>query len=110
MDLTGAATIRQTQAVLGRCRLMVSNNTGPLHLAAAMGVSTVDICCHTAGGDPLSNYSPSRFGAWGAATEVLQPAVATPPCTDSCSAETSHCIQGISVDDVFDAAARLLSR
>jgi hypothetical protein len=42
-DLTGALSISGLAALLARARLVVSNDTGPLHLAQALGTPTVGI-------------------------------------------------------------------
>jgi ADP-heptose:LPS heptosyltransferase len=107
LDLTGTLTLRQTAAVLGHCALYLGCDTGPMHLAAAAGASVVEISCHPLEGDPSGEYSPLRFGPWKTPAIVLQPR-AVSPCTSTCSADEAHCILGISVDDVMDAANRLL--
>ena len=43
VSLAGATSVRETGAVLRRCELLVTNDTGPLHLAAALDVPTVAI-------------------------------------------------------------------
>lgn len=41
LDLTGQTTLPRLAAVLSRCNAMLANDTGPLHLAAALGVPCV---------------------------------------------------------------------
>ncbi len=41
LDLTGRTTLPRLAAVLSRCDAMLANDTGPLHLAAALGVPCV---------------------------------------------------------------------
>lgn len=43
IDLSGRASLRALCGVLERCTLVVSNDTGPLHLALEMGVPAVGI-------------------------------------------------------------------
>ena len=40
-DLTGATTLPRLTALLSQCDAMIANDTGPLHLAAALGVPCV---------------------------------------------------------------------
>ena len=42
-DLTGMTTISQLASLLKRCAFMVSNDSGPVHVAAALGVPVVSI-------------------------------------------------------------------
>jgi ADP-heptose:LPS heptosyltransferase len=41
LDLSGRTTLPELTAVLERCDVMVANDTGPLHLAAALGRSVI---------------------------------------------------------------------
>ncbi len=73
VDATGRTTLRQTAALLKRCRLFVGNDTGSMHLAAAMGVPVVEISCFPANGPDWHWNSPLRFGPWGVPHRILQP-------------------------------------
>lgn len=42
-DLSGKTSLAQLTSVLKRCDLMVSNDTGPVHIAAALGIPVVSI-------------------------------------------------------------------
>jgi heptosyltransferase-2 len=108
IDLTGILTLRQTAAALKRCDLYIGCDTGPMHMAAAAGAGVVEISCHPLEGDPSAEYSPLRFGPWKTRKVVLQPHIVA-PCTFTCTATEAHCILGVSVDDVIDAADRLLA-
>jgi len=37
------ASLRQTASLIGRCKLFISNDSGPMHMAVAMGVPTVGL-------------------------------------------------------------------
>ena len=64
-DLTGRLNLRQLAAVLVCCRVLVTNDSGPMHLAAAVGTPTVALFGHgTAGG-------PRRWGPWGRGHRIL---------------------------------------
>lgn len=94
--------LRATTALLGRARLFIGTDGGPMHLAAAMGVPTVSIF---AGNNP--------FGVWfprGTANTVLYHRT---PCTGcrltACTTLDTACLRAIAVDAVVDACtARLL--
>jgi heptosyltransferase-2 len=52
-------------ALLERCRLMVSNDTGPGHLAAAVGAPLVSV---------LGPTEPGHWGAWGETVHLVRSA------------------------------------
>lgn len=107
VNLAGKATIRQTAALLQRAALLVSNDSGPMHLAAAVGVPVVEISCHPANGDPNHANSPARFHPWVADYAVVQPLSAMKPCLRACEWHDAHCILGISVERVLEAVRGL---
>jgi ADP-heptose:LPS heptosyltransferase len=109
INLIGRMTLRQTGAILGRCLVTVSNDSGPMHLAAAAGNSVVEISCHPRGGDADHHNSPTRFGPWQVPHVVLQPEATNALCNNSCEAAAPHCILGIEVADVQRAFFQMLN-
>src|SRR6185437_12712563 len=65
LNVVGKVSLGEAAALLGGCDLFIGNDSGPMHMAAAMGVPCVEISCHPAGGDPLGENSPARFAPWG---------------------------------------------
>ncbi len=43
LDLTGRTSVAQSAALLSRCRLLISNDSGPVHLAAGVGVFVISL-------------------------------------------------------------------
>jgi heptosyltransferase-2 len=109
LDLTGRTSLRETVAVLGFCDLFVGNDSGPLHLAAAMQVPCVEISCHPAAGSKVHANSPARYAPWQTVHRVLQPKSAIAPCSEACMMSYAHCITSISVEAVAAATQELLS-
>ena len=108
LNLAGRLRLQETAALLGYCAVFVGNDSGPMHMAAAMGVSCVEVSCHPVNGDPVGSNSPVRFSPWGVPHRVLQPVHATPPCRDGCAKSYAHCITAIAVEEVFRAVQELL--
>jgi heptosyltransferase-2 len=102
VSVAGQTTLRQTAALLERTNLVIANDSGPMHLAAAAGVPVVEISCHPADGDPLHANSPRRFHPWASQYGVVQPKHTQSPCTSSCEWHDAHCILGVSVEMVFE--------
>ena len=109
INAVGKTTLRQVTALLRHSSLYIGNDAGPMHIAAAVGVPVVELSCHPKCGSPSSANSSLRFGPWGENHTVIQPEAALPPCEDECIADSPHCILGISVEQVKEAIAPLLS-
>ena len=71
----GAATLPQLCALLERCALYVGNDSGPAHLAAALGVPTVTVF------GPSAPHRTAPLGRSGAAAEVTA-GFACSPCRE----------------------------
>lgn len=108
LNAAGGTTLRQAAALLKRCALYVGNDTGPMHLAAAMSVPVIEISCHPQDGLPSHPNSPHIFGPWAVSHRVLQPAAALTPCSDHCRATEAHCILGVTVDRAQAACNEML--
>jgi heptosyltransferase-2 len=80
-----------------------------MHLAAAANVPVVEISCHPKFGGAVHANSPVRFRPWGVRHVILQPEKAIKPCTQACTALSSHCIVAVTVDQVKKASMTLLS-
>jgi ADP-heptose:LPS heptosyltransferase len=109
INIAGRTTLRQTAAVLEGCCLTVSNDSGPMHLAAAAGSAVVEIAWHACGGSPDDPDSPARFHPWGVPHVIVQPEHATSPCRDACESHEPHCILEIETSKVWAAARGLLA-
>jgi len=101
--LTGKATLLQLGAVLKRCELLVSGDTGPLHLATAVGTRVVAL---------FGAADPARTGPVGTGHRVMQArAVTCVPCRSrSCGNRANlECMDAISAQEVFQAIAEMLA-
>lgn len=102
VDLVGRTTLLQLGAVLSRCAVVVSGDTGPMHLATAVGTRVIAL---------FGASDPSRTGPVGEGHRVLQAAgVECVPCRKrTCKhAIPLECMERISVQDVFSAVSDVL--
>jgi heptosyltransferase-2 len=97
--LSGRTTVRQLMALIKQCRLFITNDTGPMHIATAFGVPTVAIFGPT---DPLTT---SPFGS---GHELVRHPVDCSPCLLRECPIDHRCMQGITVEVVHTAAMRQL--
>jgi heptosyltransferase-2 len=109
IDLTNRASIRETAAVLEHCSLFFGNDSGPMHLAAAMSVPVVEVSCHPLGGDDLHVNSPIRFGPWGVRHKIVRPEGPRDGCLAACHAGSAHCILNVRVESVVAAIESMRS-
>ncbi|MGV3773163.1 MAG: glycosyltransferase family 9 protein [Verrucomicrobiales bacterium] len=98
LDLTGKTSLPEMVEWIRRSNLMVSNDTGPMHIAAALQVPLVPLFGPT---------TPARTGPYGQISESIQRVdLACVPCMKS----TCHnpialeCLTSISPLQVFEAA------
>ena len=95
-----ALPLRKFMAVLNRCQLSICNDSGPMHLSAALDVPTVGIF---GPGEPLW-WAPLGEGH----RVVIRPEFWCRPCFDYCMFDQPHCLRLVTVDSVYDAAAEIL--
>jgi heptosyltransferase-2 len=106
--ILSGVVLRGVCAVLERCDLFLGNDTGTVHLAAAMDCPTVVVSRHPLNGEPDHSNSPARFAPQCSSFAVVQPLSAAGACTASCCSSEPHCIKKVTVDRVVAAARELL--
>jgi heptosyltransferase II len=81
LDLTGKTTLTQTISLLRRCRLLVSNDSGPVHIGAAIGIDVLSLFMRNDPGlnperwKPLSEKSNYLFSPQGLKVEEVLDAI-----------------------------------
>jgi ADP-heptose:LPS heptosyltransferase len=95
-------------AIMSRCDMFVGNDSGPLHIAAAAGLPSVEISCHPLNGDPASDHSPARFGHVGGSNRVVQPVSGLNNCSATCLEDFPHCISQVTPGQVISAIKSLI--
>ena len=104
VDLCGRADLPTLAAVLERLDVMITGDTGPMHLAAAVGTPLVAL---------FGPSDPRRYGPTSGPHEVLRIDLPCSPCglvrmpPARCRNRVPECLDGISVDAVVGAAERL---
>jgi heptosyltransferase-2 len=99
-DYTRRADILQTAELVSQCTVLVTNDSGIMHLAAAVGTSVVAL---------FGSTNPSWTGPLGEDHSVVRIPVPCSPCyRRSCSYGTYDCLERISVDEVLDRVGRYL--
>ena len=94
VNLAGRVNLGELAAVFESCSLFIGNDTGPLHMAVAMGTPTLCIM----GGGHFGRFYP--YGDLGRHRTVYKQMDCF-DCNWQCIYETTRCIGEISVDDVW---------
>lgn len=100
VDLTGRTSLPRLAAVLAESDLMLGNDTGPLHLAAALGVPCVA---------PYTCTRAARHGPYGSAAGVVETQV---PCGGSYRKTCPHriCLDELTPERLAPVFAEVLDR
>jgi heptosyltransferase-2 len=99
IDLTGKTNLLQLAALLERCRVLVTNDTGTMHVAAAVGTPVVAL---------FGSTDPTTTGPWGEGHTVVKKDVPCSPCLKRVCPTDHRCMDLITVDDVEEVIDRKL--
>ncbi len=104
-NFVGKTNIVQLAALLSRCRVYVSPDSAPLHVASAMGVPVVALFGPT---DPR-RHMPPCLPAGGRASIVLKKDMKCAPCySGQCRIRTHACMEEITPEEVFKKIKELI--
>jgi len=97
IDLTGATTVGLLPALLSKASMLITNDSGPMHIAAAVGTPVVALFGPT---------SAVRTGPYGVGHEVLTGKVPCSPCFSRTCHNTLplECLRRVSPEQVLTAA------
>jgi heptosyltransferase I len=102
LSIAGKYSLREMAAIIGRSDLLISIDTGIMHLAAALDADIVALFGPT---------SPSRWGPQSSKAIVLNQKVCTPCLSlgfENICDKPRGCISSIKVEDVLRAAERFI--
>lgn len=101
LDLTGRTSLPEMVEWIRLGELMVTNDTGPMHVAAALGRPVVALFGPT---------EPRRTGPYGQGARVLQHSLPCVPCLSSrCTyPKPVECLRAIPAERVLDAVLKQL--
>jgi lipopolysaccharide heptosyltransferase II len=105
IDLVGALDLVTLAAVLAKLSLLITPDTGPMHIAAIVETPVVAI---------FGPATPERWGPLSRQCRIVRVDLPCSPCNrvrrppERCVGHTPDCLASIEVDDVFGAALSLL--
>ena len=98
-DLTGRTSVLELAAQLRRCRLLLTNDTGTMHLAAFLGVPTVSI---------FGSTEPQLTRPIGERHVVIRHHVECSPCFLRKCPLDFRCMKAVTVEEVVREVERVL--
>lgn len=99
IDFVGKTRLLQLAALLERCHLLVTNDTGTMHLAAAVGTPVVAL---------FGSTPPGMTGPWGSNHQVISKDVDCSPCMKRTCPTNHRCMDLITVEEVEEVVERKL--
>lgn len=103
----GETDLRQSMALLSRCALLICNDSGIMHLGAALDLPLIAL---------FGPQSPVKFGPWGKRCRVLYKRFPCSPCRQKFFEECDPsprgkpmCLETITVDEVIENALDALA-
>ena len=103
INLAGKTSLRELCAVIQQCRVLLTNDTGPMHIAAALGRPVVV---------PFGSTSPELTGpllAPGTRHELIKSDAPCAPCFLRECPIDFRCMKGIGVERVVEAVIKSVS-
>src|SRR5512140_1166033 len=99
VNLAGKTTVRELMALLSLSSFLVTNDSGPMHIGAALGVPLVAI------------FGPTdwrRTSPWTSLAKVVRVEIDCSPCKRRVCDRGHECMLGVTPEMVVDAARQLL--
>jgi ADP-heptose:LPS heptosyltransferase len=106
LDVSGRLDLPSLAAVLERLVMLVTGDTGPMHLAEAVGTPVVAI---------FGPSDPRRYGPRLPSSRTVRIDLPCSPCNrirrppDRCVGHTPDCLAGVEVDAVAESAGHVLA-
>ena len=99
-NLAGKTDLKMLAALYEKTSIVVSTDTGPMHLAAAIGTPVVALFGPTA---------PWRTGPFGDGHQIVRAGLECSPCFKR-QCKTAECMKQISIKQVLDAISRVIEQ
>jgi lipopolysaccharide heptosyltransferase I len=102
VNVAGRYTLAETGGLLAGVDLLIANDSGPVHMAAAVGTPAVV---------PFGPTSPERTGPYGENHVAIRTAETCGPCfSRQCRRGGMPCLYGIKPEEVQEAAVAILKK
>ncbi len=101
LSMVGKTTLKSLAAMIKRCHLFITNDSGPMHIAAAVGTPIVAI---------FGSTDPSETSPLCDKYKIVRKPVDCSPCWKRECPTDHECMELIKVSDVMDAVKEMLGK
>lgn len=100
LNMAGRTSLRELISMISECDVFLSNDSGPMHIAYAVGTPVVAL---------FGSTSPELTGPVGEGSVVLHADTVCSPCFErACKNNDLQCMNDIGSDDVYLAVRKML--
>jgi len=100
INLAGKTNLKEAIAVIARCNLFISNDSGLMHVAGALNIPTVAI---------FGSTNPLTTSPVGDKSIVIYKGASCSPCLKETCPTDFRCMEMISAEEVYETAITLLT-
>ena len=101
INLTGKSSLKETIALISKCDLFISNDSGLMHIAGALNIPTVAV---------FGSTNPVTTSPVGDKSVVIYKGASCSPCLKETCPTDFRCMDMIGIEEVVDTARRLLQK
>ncbi len=102
LNVAGKTDLRQLAALISECNLLVTNDSGPMHIGYAVGTPVIAV---------FGSTSAEHTGPLGGGHRVVKKELDCSPCFErSCRRGDLKCMDLITPDEVFESVESLMGR
>ncbi len=99
INMAGKTSIRELMALIKQCAVFITNDSGPMHIAAALKVPVVAI---------FGSTDPGKTGPMGNRNIVIRKNAECSPCFERTCPTDLKCMDMITVEDVMAGVDRII--
>ncbi len=97
IDLAGVTSLRELMCIIKDCSVLLTNDSGPMHIGAALGVPLIAL---------FGSTDEEKTGPYGQKENVIHKHVKCSPCFKRVCPIDFRCMKEISVDEVIERVRR----
>jgi heptosyltransferase-2 len=101
VNIAAETRLEEAMAIIQKCRLFITNDSGLMHVAAALHRPLIAL---------FGSTTPQTTGPWSPSARTIRMPLPCSPCSHhECPTPPARCMNGIDVDKVFQLTVQMLS-